>query len=101
MFEGLIKYAHSQGSSNYDLALGFFEQLEVASGAGNETLRLKRAEASEKISNALIAGVFGSLKDNTEDCKAKIIILLQEGRRNERSPGVQTALDRALKALEE
>lgn len=100
MFEGLGKRAHSQGSSKYDLALGFFKQLEVSSGAGNETLRLKRAEAAESIVNDLVSGVFGMFRAGREECKTTMKSLLQEGRKNERSPGVQTVLDRALKALE-
>lgn len=99
-FEGLHKRTHSQGSSRYKLANGFFDQLEVDSGAGIETLRLKRAEAAEMIVKGLVSGVFGLFTDGREDCKAKIRALLYEGRKNERSPGVQTVLDRALKELE-
>lgn len=100
MFEGLGKRTHPQGSSRYDVALGLFEQLEVASGAGNETLRLKRAEAAESIVNDLVSGVFGMFRAGREECKGTMKSLLQEGRKNERSPSVQTVLDRALKTLE-
>jgi proteasome component ECM29 len=100
MFEGLSKSTHSQGLSRYPLALGFFEQLDVASGAGNETLRLKRAEAAEMVLHSVVGGTFGMLKDGRDELKVKMKAMLQEGRKNERSPSVQAVLDRSLKALQ-
>ncbi|KAL2064832.1 hypothetical protein VTL71DRAFT_3972 [Oculimacula yallundae] len=99
LFDGLRKRTHSQGSSYYDLALKFFLVLDVASGSGIETLRMKRAEAAEMIVESLVGGVFGTFKDGRDDLKTKMKEMLVEARKNERSPGVQTALDRSLKAL--
>jgi proteasome component ECM29 len=100
-FDGLSKQTHPQGSAKYDLALGFFEQLEVASGAGNETLRLARAEAAEMIVKALVGGVFGMFRAGRTECIGSMKEWTVEGRKNERSPGVQAALDRVLKTLEQ
>jgi proteasome component ECM29 len=100
LFDGLRKGTHSQGSSKYDLALGFFTILEVQSGSGSETMRLKRAEAAEMIAEALFGGVLGMFAEGRDACKERIREMTAEGRKNERSPGVQTVLDRVLKAFD-
>ena len=101
MFDGLRKRTHSQGSSKYDLALGFLEVLEVPSGSGSEIMRTKRAEAAEMIVQSLAGGVFGMQKEGRDSCKEKMKAMVAEGRSSERSPSVQTALDRVSKALDE
>lgn len=101
LFDGLRKRTHTQGANRYELALGFFAALEVSSGSGIDTMRLKRAEAAEMIIQCLIGGVFGMFKDGREECKGKMKDMLLEAKKNERSPGVQTVLDRGLKALKE
>ncbi|KAK6586494.1 hypothetical protein PZA11_001551 [Diplocarpon coronariae] len=102
LFGGLRKRTdHSQGSNRYELALEFYSILEVSSGSGMETMRLKRAEAAEMIIQCLIGGVFGMSKDKIQDCKEKIKKDVEEAKKNERSPGVNMVLDRSLKALEE
>jgi proteasome component ECM29 len=101
LFDGLHKRTHSQGSSKYELALGFFSQLEVPSGSGSEMMRTKRAEAAEMIVQSLVGGVFGMHSEGRDSCKEKMREMVVEGRKNERSPSVQTALDRVLKALNE
>ncbi len=99
MFDGLIKSTQSQGSSNYELALGFFSTLELPGGSGSETVRLKRSEAAEKIVQALAGGVFGTLSEGREVCRENMKGVAIEARMNERSPGVQNRLDRVIKAL--
>lgn len=99
LFDRLRQRTHSQGSSQYELALKFFEILEVASGSGTETMRLKRAEAAEMIIECLVGGVFGTFKDGRQECVQHMKKLVEEAKKNERSPGVRTALDRSLKAL--
>ncbi|KAK0126145.1 proteasome component M29 [Cadophora gregata] len=100
LFDGLRKRTNAQGSNRYELALNFFTILEIASGAGTEIMRLKRAEAAEMIVECFVGGVFGMFKDGRGELKAKIKDMLGEARRNERSPGVQTVLDRSLMTLE-
>ncbi|KAG4435892.1 hypothetical protein IFR05_008623 [Cadophora sp. M221] len=100
LFDGLRKRTHTQGSNRYELALNFFTVLEVPSGSGTEIMRLKRAEAAEMIVECLVGGVFGMFKDGRDDLKTKMKEMIVEARKNERSPSVQTALDRSLKALE-
>jgi len=101
LFDGLRRRTHSQGSKYYDLALGFFELLEVADGSGPETMRLKRGEAAEMIVQSFISGVFGIFREGREVCKETMKEKVVEGRRIERAPGVKAILDRVLKALEE
>jgi proteasome component ECM29 len=101
MFDGLRKRTHSQGSSKYELALGFFEILEVPSGSGSEIMRTKRAEAAEMVVQSLVGGVFGMHREGRDSCKEKMKDWVVEGRKSERSPAVQNALDRVSKALEE
>ncbi|PBP24678.1 proteasome component [Diplocarpon rosae] len=101
LFDGLRKRTHSQGSNCYELAFDFFSILEVNSGSGIETIRLKRAEAAEMIIQCLIGGVFGMFNDKRHDCKEKMKKAVEEAKKNERSPGVKTVLDRSLRALEE
>ncbi|KAH7364484.1 proteasome stabiliser-domain-containing protein [Rhexocercosporidium sp. MPI-PUGE-AT-0058] len=100
LFDGLRKGTHNQESNQYKLALNFFIVLEVASGSGTEIMRLKRAEAAEMIVECLVGGVFGIFEDGRDELKTKMKEMIVEARKNERSPGVQTALDRSLKALE-
>ena len=101
LFDGLRKRTKSQSSSQYDLALGFFEVLEVPSGSGSEIMRTKRAEAAEMIVQSLVGGVFGIHRDGRDTCKQRMREMVEEGRKNERSPTVQTALGRVSKALNE
>ncbi len=97
--DGLRKRTHPQGSSQYDLCMGVFTLLEVSSGSGSEALRLKRAEAAEMVIQSLNSGLFGVLSEGTLDCKNKMKDIVEEGKRNERSPIVRAVLDRALKEL--
>jgi proteasome component ECM29 len=101
LFDGLRKRTYSQGSSKYELALGFFKSLELPSGSGSETLRMKRGEAGEAIALALTGGVFGMFRDGRDQMKATMKGMVAEGKKDERSPGVRTVLDRITKALDE
>jgi len=101
LFDGLRKRTHSQGSSKYELALGYFTLMELPSGSGSEAVRMKRGEAAEAIVLALTGGVFGMFRDGRDEVKARMKSLVSEGRKDERSPGVKTVLDRVLKALDE
>ena len=101
LFDGLRKRTHSQGSSQYDLALGFFEVLELPSGSGSEIMRTKRAEAAEMVVQSLVGGVFGMHSEGRDTYKGKMQEMVLEGRQNERSPTVQNALERVSKALNE
>jgi proteasome component ECM29 len=101
LFDGLQQRTHSQGSSNYDLVLGYFMLLEVPGGSGSEIMRTKRAETAEMVAKTLVGGVFGMHRDGRNACSEKMIAMVVEGRANERSPGVKTALDRVSEALKE
>jgi proteasome component ECM29 len=101
LFDGLRKRTYSQGSSKYELALGFFKSLELPSGSGSETLRMKRGEAGEAIALALTGGVFGMFRDGRDQMKATMKGMVADGKKDERSPGVRTVLDRITKALDE
>lgn len=101
LFDGLSKRTHSQGSSKYNLAQGFFTLLDVPSGSGAESLRLKRMEAAEMIVQALNGGVFGLFSTGRSELKQSMAQIILEGRKNERSSSVQAILDRVLKALAE
>ena len=100
LFDGLRQRTHPQGSTRFELALGFFTALDISSGSGSEAMRLKRSEAAEMIVQALIGGVFGTALEGRESCMQNMKALVAEGRKSERSPTVQAALDRTLKALE-
>lgn len=100
LFDGLRKRTHSQGSSQYELVLGFYTSLELPGGSGSETMRTKRAEAAEMIAQAFTGGVFGMFEEGREVYKEKMKGMATEARKHERSITVQTALDKALKALE-
>ena len=101
LFDGFRKRTHSQGSSKYELALGFFTLLEVPSGSGSEIMRTKRAEAAEMIAQSFVGGVFGMHREGRDTCKENMRAMVVEALQNERSPSVQTALDRVAKALSE
>ncbi|TVY53367.1 Proteasome component ECM29 [Lachnellula cervina] len=101
LFDGLRRRTHSQGSENYELALGFFELLEVAGGSGPETMRLKRGEAAEMIVQAFVGGAFGMFREGRDPCKDTMKAMVVEGRRTERAPGVKAVLDKVLKAFAE
>jgi proteasome component ECM29 len=101
LFDGLRKRTHAQGVDRYDLVLDYFKVLDIQSGAGTEAMRLKRAEAAEMMVQALVGGAFGMFREGREECKAQMKQMTEEGRKNERSPGVQTVLDRVLKGLVE
>ncbi|KAE8452216.1 hypothetical protein EG329_001683 [Mollisiaceae sp. DMI_Dod_QoI] len=101
LFDGLRKRTHTQESSRYELLLDYFKILNVQSGSGSEAMRLKRAEAAEMMVQALVSGVFGMFREGRNECKEQMGQMTLEGRKNERSPGVQAVLDRALKGLEE
>ncbi|KAH8603038.1 proteasome stabiliser-domain-containing protein [Bisporella sp. PMI_857] len=101
LFDGVRKIARTQESNLYDLALGFFTALELPGGSGSEMMRAKRTEAAEMIIQSLVGGVFGTLKEGRDACKSQMREQLTEARKHERSPTVQTALDKALKALAE
>lgn len=101
LFDGLRKRTHAQGSSRYDVALGFYKSLELSSGSGSEIMRTKRAEAADMIAQALSSGVFGMFSEGRETCKGEMKHMVMEARKHERSPVVQNTLDKILKALEE
>jgi len=101
LFDSLRNRTHSQGSSRYELVLGFFKVLEISSGSGSEALRMKRGEAGEAIALSLTGGVFGMFTDGRKEVKATVKGLVADGKKDERSPGVKTVLDRITKALEE
>jgi proteasome component ECM29 len=101
LFDGLCKRTHSQGSSQYELALGFFRLLEVPSGSGSEAMRMKRGEAAEAIALAQTGGVFGMFRKGREEAKATMKGMVADGRKDERSPGVRSVLDRVTKALDD
>jgi proteasome component ECM29 len=101
LFEGLRKRTHSQGSSQYELALGFFRLLEVPSGSGSEAMRMKRGEAAEAIALAQTGGVFGMFREGREEAKVTMKGMVADGRKDERSPGVRSVLDRVTKALDD
>jgi proteasome component ECM29 len=100
MFDGLHKRIHKQGSNRYELAFGFFTLLEVPGGSGSEALRMKRGDAAEAIVLALTGGVFGMFREGRDETKSSMKGMVAEGRKDERSPGVKTVLDRVLKALD-
>ena len=101
LFDGLRKRTHSQGSSGYELALGFFTLLGVPSGSGSEAMRMKRGEAAVAITLALTGGVFGMFREGLDEVKVTMRGMVTDGRKDERSPGVRTVLDRVMKALDE
>jgi proteasome component ECM29 len=101
LFDGLRKRTHSQGSSRYELMLSFFKVLEVPSGSGSEAMRVKRGEAAEAITLAFTGGVFGTFMEGREEAGATIKGLVADGRKDERSPGVRSVLDRVRKTLDE
>jgi proteasome component ECM29 len=99
LFDGLRKRPLSQGSSNYDLALSFFEVLEVPSGSGSEIMRKKRAEAAEMLAHCIADGVFGIQREGRDSCKESLKDVVAEARKSERSHVVQEGLDSVSKAL--
>lgn len=101
LFSGLRNRTLAQSTNGYDLALGFFTSLELASGSGSEIMRTKRAEAAETIAQAFKGGVFGRFTEGRDDCKEKIRGMVVEGRKHERSQTVLNALEKVLKELEE
>jgi len=101
LFDSLRNRTHSQGSSRYELVLDFFKVLEIPSGSGSEALRMKRGEAGEAIVLSLVGGVFGMFKDGRGEVKATMKGLVADGKKDERSPGVKSVLDRIMKALDE
>jgi proteasome component ECM29 len=101
LFDGLRKRIHSQGSSKYELALGFLKILDIPSGSGSEAMRMKRGEAAESIVLAFTGGVFGMFKEGRDEVKATMRGMVADSRKDERSPGVRTVLERVMKALDE
>lgn len=101
LFNGLTKRTHSQGSNLYSLALSYLVLLELHSGSGSEVMRTKRAEAAETIIQAIAGGVFGNSEEGRAICEGRMKELILEGKKHERSPTVQAALDKALRALKE
>ncbi|KAH8815368.1 proteasome stabiliser-domain-containing protein [Xylogone sp. PMI_703] len=99
LFEGLRKAVGSQQGASYGLALELFELLELPSGSGSETVRTKRGEAAGAIALATVEGLFGVSGSDREACLKKMKDLLEEGMKNERSPGVKSALASAMKIL--
>jgi proteasome component ECM29 len=100
LFDGLRKRTHNQGSNRYELALSFFKLLEIPSGSGSEAMRMKRGEAAEAIALAFTGGVFGMFKEGRDESKATMKGMVADGRKDERSPGVRTVLDRVLETLD-
>jgi len=99
LFDGLRKQKYTQDSDGYDLAREIITVLEIPSGSGSETVRVKRGEAAEAVVLAATEGVFGGEGDGRNTWKAAIREVADEGRQNERSPAVQAVQDRILKAL--
>jgi len=62
---------------------------------------MKRGEAGEAIALALTGGVFGMFRDGRDQMKATMKGMVADGKKDERSPGVRTVLDRITKALDE
>jgi proteasome component ECM29 len=100
LFDSLRKGTHSQGSSRYELALGFFGSLEVSSGSGTEAMRVKRGEAAEAIALALTGGVFGMFTEGRAAAETAMKKMVADGIKDERSPSVRTVWDRVTKVLD-
>jgi len=100
LFDGLRKRTHTQDTSCYELALGFFTLLEIPSGSGSESVRTKRGEAAAEVVLALQSGVFGTHREGRDTCKESMKELVLEARKNERSPSVQNVIEKIIKAFE-
>jgi len=101
LFDSLRKMTHTQSSSYYELALGFFKVLEIPSGSGSEAIRMKRSEAAEMIAMAFVSGAFGMFREGREGAKESMRELVAEGKANERATLVLGMFDKVVKALEE
>jgi len=99
LFTGLHKRTHTKRDNNYPLAVGYFELLELSSGAGSEAVRIKRGEAAEAVAKGLISGVFGMFTEGRESTIQAMRAGLGEARDNERSPLVRDILERGIKSL--
>lgn len=101
LVDGLRKRSGGKEGSHSDLALEFFQLLELPSGSGSETVRVKRAEAAEAIALAIVEGVFGVESNERVACTTKMKDVIRDGLKNERPPVVKSALEKALKAFEQ
>ncbi|RFU35216.1 hypothetical protein B7463_g1139, partial [Scytalidium lignicola] len=99
LFDGLRKIIGSQQENRYELVLELFKLLELPSGSGSETVRVKRGEAAEMIALATMEGLFGISGNDREVCSRKMKDMIEEGMKSERSPGVKSAFEKAMKAL--
>lgn len=99
VFKGLSGGTHSSNGNGFATGLAYFALLQVSTGAGAESVRLARAEAAEFIVKAHTSGVFGSWQDGKAEAKDIMQKELGEARSHERSPQVQTVLDRTMETL--
>ncbi|ESZ95349.1 hypothetical protein SBOR_4283 [Sclerotinia borealis F-4128] len=101
LFDGLRKRTHTQKANNYKMCAGFFAVLELGSGAGSESIRIKRGEAAEMIVAAWKGGVFGMWGEGRDEVKEGMGKALGEALEGERNESVKIMLGRVKKVLEE
>ncbi|KAB8302005.1 hypothetical protein EYC80_005458 [Monilinia laxa] len=101
LFDGLRKRTSAQKENNYSICAGFFEVLELASGAGSEGIRVKRGEAAEVIVEAWKGGVFGMWEEERGELRNSIEKKLSEALEGERNESVKVVLGRVKKLLSE
>lgn len=101
LFDGLRKRTPAPDENNYSICAGFFEVLELASGAGSEGIRVKRAEAAEVIVEAWKGGVFGVREEGTGELRSSIEKNVSEALEGERNESVKVVLGRVKKLLGE
>lgn len=100
LFDGLRKDPPTKKDNNYTLCKGFFEILELGSGAGSEGVRIKRGEAAEMIVQAWKGGLFGMWSEGRGEVRVTegLIKAALEGERNE---GVKVVFERVGRLLSE
>jgi proteasome component ECM29 len=96
LFDGLSSSIHGHQKITPMLALSFFSLLDLASGAGNELLRTKRAEAAKAIAMT-VAGDKLRVADG-ENVVSTMVEEIRQARKEERTAAVQALLDQALKS---
>lgn len=100
MFVGLKESGREAETGKLAVARAYFELLELASGAGAETVRVKRVEAAEAVVLAVKSGVFGSGGEERAAVLVQMKGMVKEAREHERALGVQKAMDRVLALLD-
>ncbi|KAI1007957.1 Proteasome component [Podosphaera aphanis] len=96
LFDCLQRQAVPLEAQHSDLVWQFFALLELSEAFGSESMRLRRAEAGEKVAQVLV-GVVG---DERISYVCKMRELTELSQISERSPGVKAGLERITKALE-